>query len=286
MRQLARPGDVVDGRYRIVRAIGRGSMADVYEARDERRNREVAIKILRKQLSRQTEALQRLQREARVQEMIEHPNVARLFGGGATKNGQPYLVVELLKGRSLRNVIRGEGQINSVRAASYCWQALLGLNATHSMGVLHRDLKPANLMLEPSPRPIERVVLIDFGFAALEGGARLTAQGHVVGSLAYLAPERLLGEPGDERSDLYAIGVILYELIVGTRPFVADTDMDLINEHIESHPKPPRQAAPGAGIPEALEAVVMKALSKDPKQRCPSAASMADEVEAAVELVK
>jgi len=286
MSQLGRPGDVVDGRYRIVRAIGRGSMADVYEARDERRNRDVALKILRKQLARQTEALQRLQREARVQEMIEHPNVARLYGGGATQYGQPYLVVELLKGRSLRNVIRGENQINAVRAASYCWQALHGLSATHSLGVLHRDLKPANLMLEPSPGPVERVVLIDFGFAALEGGARLTAQGHVVGSLAYLAPERLLGEPGDERSDLYAIGVILYELVVGTRPFIAENDMDLINEHIDSHPVPPRRAAPNAGIPEALEQVILRALSKRPDDRCPSAHTMADHLEAAAQLVK
>ncbi len=286
MSQLARPGEVIDGRYRIVRAIGRGSMADVYEARDEKRDRPVAIKLLRRSLVRQSEALQRLQREARVQEMIEHRNVSRLYGGGMTQDRAPYLVIELLRGRSLRNVIRSEGRVETSRASSYCWQALQGLSAIHQVGVLHRDLKPANLMLEPSGGPLERVVLIDFGFAALEGGSRLTAQGHVVGSLAYLAPERLMGEPGDERSDLYAVGVILYELIVGTRPFVAENDLDLINDHIESEPVPPRTAAPLAGISPELEEVVLRALAKHPEDREPTAARMADALEAAVAIIQ
>ena len=285
MKQLAKPGDVIDRRYRIVRAIGRGSMADVYEAHDEKRDRGVAIKVLRRGISRQTEAFKRLQREARVQEMIEHTNVAKLYGGGMTEDALPYLVMELLRGRSLRNVIRAENRIEPVRGCSYGWQCLQGLAATHSVGVLHRDLKPANLMLEPSPGPVERVVLIDFGFAALEGGSRLTAQGHVVGSLAYLAPERLMGEEGDERSDIYAVGVILYEVLVGNRPFVADNDMDLINAHIESAPVPLRTAAPDANIPEAVERVVLKALAKRPADRATSASAMANELEAAIQIL-
>jgi serine/threonine protein kinase len=280
MSHLARPGQTVAGRYLVIRPLGIGSMAEVFAARDTKRNRDVALKIMRRHMTRDQEALNRLDREAKVQQMIRHPNVAKLYGGGVTEHNEPYLVVELLHGRSLRDVLQTGARTAGERAAGYAWQALQGLAATHSVGVLHRDLKPANLMLEPSSDPIERVVLIDFGFAALEGSKRLTAQGHVVGSLAYLAPERLLGEAGDERSDLYALGVILYELATGKRPFVADSDIDLINLHLEAVPAPPRAAAPERGIDPGLEAIILRALAKDPSARPGTALAMADELRA------
>jgi len=261
-------------------------MADVWAAHDHKRKRDVAVKILRLPAAQSQEATRRLAREARVQEMIDHPNVATLYGGGLTPLAQPYLVVQLLRGRSLRDVIKAEKRVACLRAASYCWQGLQGLAATHEVGVHHRDLKPANMMLEPSPGPVERVVLIDFGFAALEGGPRLTAQGHVVGSLAYLSPERLSGEPGENSSDLYAIGVILYELLVGTRPFVAKSDADLMRMHLNEEPVPPRQAAPDANIPPAIEEVVLRALSKKPSWRASSARTMADELERATQTLR
>lgn len=281
MSHLAQPGEVVVGRYRVVRPLGVGSMAEVYAAHDIKRDRDVALKIIRRNLARDPETIRRLDREAKVQQMIRHRNVAKLYGGGLTERDEPYLVVELLHGRSLRDVIKGERRVEAERAAGYAWQALHGLAATHQVGVLHRDLKPANLMLEPSGEAIERVVLIDFGFAALEGGARLTAQGHVVGSLAYLAPERLMGEAGDDRSDLYALGVILYELTTGRRPFIAESDMDLINLHLEAAPVAPRRAAPECDISPALEAVIMRALAKRPEGRSASALDMAEELQAA-----
>jgi serine/threonine-protein kinase len=159
----------------------------------------------------------------------------------------------------------------------------MGLSAIHAVGVMHRDLKPANMMLEPADGPIERLVLIDFGFAALEGSRRLTARGRVVGSLAYLSPERLEGNSGDERSDLYAVGVILYELIVGKRPFIADNQAELMHAHLETIPVPPRVAAPDADIPAAIDAVIMEALEKVPKNRPKSAAEMASLLKDAVE---
>ena len=280
-----RAGSVIAGRYRLDKLIGRGAMAEVYRAADLERRAEVAVKILRTAVRGDAEAIARFDREAHVQAMVQHRNVAAIYDCGATEAGEPYLAVELLKGRSLRTVIKAEGKVSARRAASYAWQALQGLAAVHDRGILHRDLKPANLMLEPSPGPYERVVVIDFGFAALEGGSRLTAQGHVVGSLAYLAPERLMGEEGDERSDIYAVGVILYEVLVGNRPFVADNDMDLINAHIESAPVPLRTAAPDASIPEAVERVVLKALAKRPVDRATSAAAMANELEAAIQIL-
>jgi serine/threonine-protein kinase len=281
----AQPGDLLGGRYRIVRPIGRGSMADVFEARDTTADVDVAVKVLRGTVSRSSEHIQRFGREARAQQKIQQRNVARLFDVGVTDTAVPYLVVELLRGRSLRDVLRGGHRVDAVRAASYAWQALQGLAATHAAGVLHRDLKPANLMLEPSPGPVERVVLIDFGFAALSGATKLTRQGQVVGSLSYLAPERLTGGPGDERSDLYAIGVILYELLVGRRPFASDDDMQLINDHLQTVPVPPRTAAPEAGIPPGLEAVVLRALAKSPDERAPSAGAMAEDLDRAAQEV-
>lgn len=277
-------GEIVDGRYQIVRIIGRGAMADVYEAHDLKGQRSVALKILRLSVAKSPESLQRFQREARAQEMLEHRNVARLYGGGATKKGEPYLVVELLRGRSLRTVVRKEGRVSLVRAASYCWQALQGLAAIHTMGITHRDLKPANLMLEPSPGPVERVVLIDFGFADIEGGHRLTQQGHVVGSLSYLAPERLKGLPGDERSDLYAVGIILFELLAGRPPFVANDDFELINLHLDQAPHLPGELS--TSLPPSVQSVLMQSLAKDPNDRAQSATAMANQLEAAMRDVK
>ncbi|HLU66489.1 MAG TPA: serine/threonine-protein kinase, partial [Kofleriaceae bacterium] len=274
-------GEVILGRYTIVRPLGVGSMAEVFAARDGKRQRDVALKLIRRNLARDPETISRLDREARVQQMIRHPNVARLYGGGITDRNEPYLVVELLEGRSLRDVIKMEGRVEPARAAGYAWQALQGLTAIHAAGVMHRDLKPANLMLQPSGDAIERVVLIDFGFAALEGGGRLTAQGHVVGSLAYLPPERLMGEQGDERSDLYALGIVLYELVTGRRPFIAADDLELINLHLDAQPVPPSRVAPEAGVPPALEAIILRALSKSPADRPPSAAAMAADLAAA-----
>jgi len=275
-------GEIIDKRYEIVRLIGRGAMADVYQAVDRETSQTVALKILNHSLLREEEAMARFEREAHVQEMLKHRNVAALFGEGVTERGQPYLVLELLRGRSLRTILRKEKRVGILRASSYTWQALNGLAACHDAGVLHRDLKPANIMLQPSEGPVERVVLIDFGFASLEGAPNLTAQGHVVGSLSYLAPERLRGESGDERSDLYAMGIVLYELLVGEPPFVADDDFELIHKHVEELPLPPRMAAPDANVPLSVQAVIMHALEKDPGKRPQTAADMAAELENAV----
>jgi len=262
--------------------LGRGSAANVYSARDTTDDRGVAIKVMREIIAKDPSARKRFVREAELQEKLRHRNIAGIFGSGIHK-GKPFLVLELLHGRSLRDVVRKDAPIGFAIASSYCWQALQGLASMHELGILHRDLKPGNVMLEPSPGPIERVVLIDFGFASLEGGGRITATGQVVGSLGYLAPERLLGSDADARSDIYGIGVILFELLCGRRPFVADTDIALINGHLKEAVPAISDAAPGVVVPDAIEAIIGQAMAKEPEDRFETAEAMADALAAAAQ---
>ena len=273
-----RVGQVIGDRFRIDELIGKGAMADVYRALDLTTQAYLALKILRNAHIADAVSLARFAREAEVQARFRHRNVAALLATGVTTAREPYLALELLRGKSLRSVIKGEGQVSPVRAASYAWQALQGLEHVHEGGILHRDLKPANIMLEPSPGPVERVVLIDFGFATFEGSARLTVQGTVVGSLTYIAPERLRGEPVDHRSDLYAIGVILYELLVGHPPFSGKTDFDLIDLQINE--QPPHL---DPSLPSELDTVIQRALAKQGSDRYPDARSMAEALHAAAQ---
>jgi eukaryotic-like serine/threonine-protein kinase len=266
-----RSGSVFDDRYRLEQLIGRGATAEVYRAVDLSNQAAVAVKIITLEIERNNEAQLRFVREVSVQTMIRHRNVAALYASGITKSREPFLVLELLRGKSLRGVIKGHGPVPAIRAASYTWQALQGLAAVHAQGVLHRDLKPANIMLEPSPGPVDRVVLIDFGFAALEGGAALTQTGSIVGSLTYMAPERMRAEGSDERSDVYAIGAILFEMLTGRAPFVEDNDLDLIERHLKE-PAPPTMVN---GVLSLLDPIVQRALAKQPKDRYRSATDMA-----------
>jgi eukaryotic-like serine/threonine-protein kinase len=264
-----RIGTVIGDRFRLDELIGRGAMAEVYLALDLQTQAFVALKILRHQHVTDAVSLARFAREADVQARLRHRNVAALLATGVTTDKyEPYLAVELLRGKSLRSVIKSEGRVSPRRAASYAWQALQGLHAVHQAGVLHRDLKPANIMLEPSPGPVERVVLIDFGFATFEGSAKLTLQGTVVGSLTYIAPERLRAEEPDGRADL------------GEPPFKADDDFDLISMHLNDEPPSVAHVSPSAGV---LDPIIRRALAKLPGDRYPGAAEMAAALEQAAQ---
>jgi serine/threonine-protein kinase len=280
--KVNRIGTVIGDRFRVDELIGRGAMAEVYRALDLQSNTWVALKILRHTHVSDDTAIARFNREADVQARLRHRNVATLVATGIIdETYEPYLVVELLRGKSLRGVIKTEGRVPARRAASYAWQALQGLSAVHGAGILHRDLKPANIMLEPSPGPVERVVLIDFGFATFEGGAKLTQQGTVVGSLTYIAPERLRGEPADVRADLYAMGVILFELLTGQPAFVAEDDFELIDMHLNDYPPSLLELDPT--LPPELDAVVQRSLAKYAHERFSSAAEMAGALELAAQ---
>jgi len=279
--KIDRTGQVLGGRFRLDAPIGKGAMATVYRALDQQTSAYVAVKILRTSiLGTDPSIKQRFHREGEVQAKMRHRNIAALLDTGVTDHDEPYLVVELLRGRTLRGVLKELGRVPPRRAASYAWQALQGLSAVHALGVLHRDLKPANIMLEPSPGPVERVVLIDFGFATFEGGARLTQQGSVVGSLRYIAPERLRGEKVDHRSDLYSMGIILYEMLVGAPPWSTTDDFALIEAHLHDVP-PPLDAT----LPIALDAMLQRALAKHQDDRFASASEMADALQQAAQLI-
>lgn len=279
--KIDRTGHVLGGRFRIDGPIGKGAMATVYRALDQQTSAYVAVKILRTSILGSDPSIkQRFQREGEVQEKMRHRNIAALLDTGVTELDEPYLVVELLQGKTLRGVLKQMGRIPPRQAASYAWQALQGLSAVHALGVLHRDLKPANIMLEPSPGPVERVVLIDFGFATFEGGAKLTQQGSVVGSLRYIAPERLRGEKVDHRSDLYAMGIILYEMLMGEPPWSTNDDFALIESHLHD-PPPPIDAT----LPIALDSMLQRALAKQQADRFASASEMADALQQAAQLI-
>jgi eukaryotic-like serine/threonine-protein kinase len=275
---------VIGERFRIDELIGRGAMAEVYRALDLSTQAFVALKILKHTHLSDATSIARFEREAEVQARLRHRNIAALLDTGLTDYyNEPYLAVELLRGKSLRSVIKSEGRVPARRATSYAWQALQGLSAVHAAGILHRDLKPANIMLEPSPGPVERVVLIDFGFATFDGSAKLTQQGTVVGSLTYIAPERLRGEETDARADLYAMGLILFELLTGHPVFAADDDFDLIDMHLNT--EPPSLLAVDPSLPRPLDQVIQRALAKNQDLRYASAAEMAKALEHAAQFI-
>jgi serine/threonine-protein kinase len=276
-----RVGMLLDGRFRIDQMIGRGAMAEVYRALDQTTQAYVAVKFMRHAALADRTSIARFEREADVQARLRHRNVAALLATGITDRTEPYLVVELLRGTSLRTALKHAGKIAPQRAASYGWQALQGLAHVHAAGILHRDLKPANIMLEASPGPIDRVVLIDFGFATFEGSSKLTAQGTVVGSLTYIAPERLRAEPVDARADVYSTAVILFELLAGRPPFVATDDFELIDMHVNVTPPRLRELDPAT--PAALDDVIARALAKQQSDRYASAAAMAEALERAAQ---
>jgi serine/threonine protein kinase len=279
--KIDRTGHVLGGRFRIDGPIGKGAMATVYRALDQQTSAYVAVKILRTSILGSDPSIkQRFHREGEVQEKMRHRNIAALLDTGVTDRDEPYLVVELLRGKTLRGVLKELGRVPPRQAASYAWQALQGLSAVHALGVLHRDLKPANIMLEPSPGPVERVVLIDFGFATFEGGAKLTQQGSVVGSLRYIAPERLRGEKVDHRSDLYSMGIILYEMLVGAPPWSTNDDFALIESHLNDVP-PPLDPT----LPAELDAVLQRALAKQQDERYANASEMAEALQRASQLL-
>lgn len=253
------------GTFRIEQKIGEGGMGAVFCGHDLMLEREVAIKALRPELARQPELVARFRSEAVTLAKLNHSHIATLYN--FLRHGEEYfMVMEFVRGKTLDEVIRQSGAMDIERAVRLFCQALEGIAHAHALGVIHRDIKPANLMLTAN----DEVKVMDFGIARVLGTARQTKTGRLIGTLEYMSPEQMRGAETDARSDIYSLGILLYEMLTGRVPFQADSDYELMRAQVEQEPIPPRECK--GEIPLAVEAAILQALAKDPAARFQSAA--------------
>jgi serine/threonine-protein kinase len=251
--------------YRVEQKIGEGGMGAVFRGHDLMLEREVAIKALRPELARQAELVARFRSEAVTLAKLNHSHIATLYN--FLRHGEDYfMVMEFVRGKTLDEVIRQSGAMAIERAVRLFCQALEGIAHAHALGVIHRDIKPANLMLTAN----DEVKVMDFGIARVLGTARQTKTGRLIGTLEYMSPEQMRGAETDARSDIYSLGILLYEMLTGRVPFQADSDYELMRAQVEQQPPPPREFKDE--IPPAVEAAILQALAKDPAARFQSAA--------------
>ncbi len=270
---------VLGERYELGEPLGRGGMATVNRAVDRRLERIVAVKQLSLHLAADTTAQARFRREAQASASLNHPAIASVFDTGestdpATGVSLPYIVMELVEGATLRALLDA-GPLPTERALRIVRSVLDALAHSHAMGLVHRDIKPANVMITPDGG----VKVMDFGIARAvdESATSLTKTASVIGTAQYLSPEQALGQKVDLRSDLYSVGCLLFELVTGRPPFVAETSLAIAYQHVRENPVPPSQLQPSVGAP--VDAVVLRALAKNPDDRYQDAAAMRAEVD-------
>lgn len=267
-------GSVVDNRYDIVRPLGSGGMGEVYLARDRTLGRDVALKILRSQFAGDRESAERFKREALSAARLSHPSIVQVYDRGDTEDGSSYIAMEFVPGGTLKERITEEGPLDARLAASYGYQVADALGAAHAKGIVHRDIKPQNVLITAPGQ----AKVADFGIAraASAAGDAHTQTGTVMGTAGYMSPEQALGLPATPKSDLYSLGIVLYETVTGVLPFTADNPIAVSMKHVNEAPRPPKELNPA--VPEGMNAVIMKLLSKDPEDRYPDAEALAEDL--------
>ena len=285
-------GTTIAGRYKIEELIGQGAMGRVYRAVQQPINRQIAVKVLHQHLMEDRRVAKRFEREAQAASRFNHPNSIGIIDFGQEEESL-FIAMEYITGQDLAEVISQQSPIDPERAVSIATQVLSALQLAHANKIIHRDLKPENIMLEELPGHKDFVKVCDFGIAKIQQNAdtpnqesALTMFGMICGTPYYMSPEQAKGEELDGRTDLYSMGVILYEMLTGEVPFQGTTPVEVIARHLTDPPTPPTEAYPNLSIPKALEEVVMQALSKDREKRFKDAQSMSQALEKALKDVE
>jgi eukaryotic-like serine/threonine-protein kinase len=262
---------VLDNRYDVGRTLGSGGMGEVFLARDRVLGRDVALKVLRTQYAHDSEFAERFKREARSAASLSHPNIVQVYDRGDTEDGSSYIAMEYVPGGTLKEKIVGDGPLGTREAAALGAQVAEALEAAHERGMVHRDIKPQNVLL--TDRGDAKVA--DFGIARAGSSVTISRTGSVMGTAGYMSPEQALGEPATPKSDLYSLGVVLFEALTGELPYTADNPIAVSMKHVNEPVRPPREIDPT--IPEGMDALVTKLMAKDPEDRYASADELADD---------
>jgi beta-lactam-binding protein with PASTA domain/tRNA A-37 threonylcarbamoyl transferase component Bud32 len=263
-------GTLFDGRYRVIRRLGSGGMANVYLAEDAELGRSVAIKVLDEKHAKDEQFVERFRREAKNAASLQHPNIVAIYDRGEAE-GTYYIAMECIEGRTLKELLVARGPLPVDQAVAYTRQILGAIRFAHRKGIVHRDIKPHNVLVDADGR----LKVTDFGIARA-GASQMTEAGSIIGTAQYLSPEQARGAPVDHRSDLYSVGVVLYEMLTGSVPFTGDTPVEIAMKHISTVPEPPSAKRPE--VPEDLDMVVLRALAKDPDDRFQTAEEMDTEL--------
>ena len=268
---------MLSGRYRLDSKLGSGGMSTVYLAMDEVLDRPVAIKLLHREISEEADQLERFRREARAAARLSHPNLVGVIDAGED-DGRPYIVFEYIQGRTLKRRLQEEGRLPVDEAVAYAIEIGRGLTAAHARKLVHRDVKPQNVLIDPDGR----AKVTDFGIARSLEQKGMTATGRVLGTTDYVSPEQAMGVDVDERSDVYSVGVVLYEMLTGDVPFRAETQVGVAMKHV-NEPMPDVQSK-RPEVSASVAAVVDRATTKDPRDRYGTVAEMVRDLEQTLEV--
>ena len=263
---------LVDERYRVLDFLGAGGMADVYLVHDGLLGRDVALKVLRRPYAEDEDFVERFRREAQHTAALSHPHIVSFYGRGETEDGTPYMSMEYVPGGSLMARISQEGSLTPGTAATVASQVADALRFAHQRGLVHRDIKPHNVLLSKAGD----AKVADFGIARVASTAALTRTNFVLGTAQYISPEQAIGEPASPRSDLYSLGVVLYEMLTGEVPYQAETSIGVAMKHVSGRLRPPRALNPN--VPGAMNALTVRLLAKNPADRYTDASELMDDL--------